>query len=833
MVAQSLAQPRLSLSAKPQVSSSANVHEFSLIEGDVRVEAQALISPGSAVTAQQSASIFVGSGCSLLPGVIVEAVAGPKVMANHSGHEAYSVYLGDRSIIAHKSLIHSPTFIGKGCFVGFRSTLFNARLGEGCVVMMHALVQDVEVPPGRCVPSGAVITSQHQADQLPKVRPEDLEFAKEVMGPLLSTASSPRQIENGSGYGSASRLVSVRSQSQASHTGRSSVKKELRQRSHDTQGNTMQAQRLSPEIVQQVRQHLGQGYRIGMEHADKRRYRSGVWETCTPIKDTREQAVFEALERCLAEHAGEYVRMFGIDSAVKQRVGMVTVQRPGDKPPTASASSSNSGAYGGGYSSQSSYSSNGGGSQAGALASGVAQEVRNLLNAGYAIGTEHASPRHYRSNVWKVCSPIESRDEREVFSRLEHCLDEHSGEYVRMFGIDSQAKTRSATTTIQRADGKPVEIDSRPVQAASGGSQASGGYSSPSYSQSYSSGAGGDEIAQTVSQIIRGGNKIGIEAADKRRYRSGIWQTAPSISATNEAAAIKQLQGFLSQNADKYVRIFSVNGQLKPRGAATTIQQPGQSSGQKASSSDVTTNGREAARSPINENPPHYDDPAYSNRSGGQAGSMDNATLDQITQLVNQGLKISIEFADKRRYRSGIWKTGPSMNARRPAEAIAELGKQIAQHQGEYVRLIATDTTAKRRVAEVTIQRPGQKPSQNGASANGASSSSGGRSSSQSYSSSAYGGGGTSNSGGMESQVMDQVTQLVNQGHKISLEYADKRRYRSGIWKTGSAIAARRPAEAISELGKQLAQHQGEYVRLVGTDTNAKRRVLEATIQRP
>ena len=173
------------------------------------------------------------------------------------------------------------------------------------------------------------------------------------------------------------------------------------------------------------------------------------------------------------------------------------------------------------------------------------------------------------------------------------------------------------------------------------------------------------------------------------------------------------------------------------------------------------------------------------------------------------------------------------MNARRPAEAIAELGKQIAQHQGEYVRLIATDTTAKRRVAEVTIQRPGQKPSQNGASANGASSSSGGRSSSQSYSSSAYGGGGTSNSGGMESQVMDQVTQLVNQGHKISLEYADKRRYRSGIWKTGSAIAARRPAEAISELGKQLAQHQGEYVRLVGTDTNAKRRVLEATIQRP
>ena len=75
----------------------------------------------------------------------------------------------------------------------------------------------------------------------------------------------------------------------------------------------MPSPRLSSEIVQQVRQHISSGYRIGMEHADKRRYRSGVWETCTPIKDTREQAVFAALERCLAEQQGEYVRMFGID----------------------------------------------------------------------------------------------------------------------------------------------------------------------------------------------------------------------------------------------------------------------------------------------------------------------------------------------------------------------------------------------------------------------------------------------------------------------------------------------------------------------------------------
>lgn len=859
---------RLHLLASPQVDASAEVHEFSLIEGNVQIKPRTRVAPGTAVTAEQGASVLIGEDCSLLPGVIVEAVAGAQVMGP-SGNQTCSVYVSDRTVAAHKALIHSPAFIGKDCFIGFRSTIFNARLGDGCVVMMHALVQDVEIPPGRCVPSGAVINSQHQADQLPQVRPEDLEFAQEIVGSAALSRSSPASTASRgrlvSAYGStnnsasshaansppqqqsfdqqsfhqqSSRQSSRHSSSQSSEASRAG--RNSNQFPHATEGANMQAKRLSPEIVQQVRQHLSQGYRIGMEHADKRRYRSGVWETCTPIKDTREQAVFEALERCLAEHSGEYVRMFGIDTKAKQRMGMVTVQRPGDKPVEASTSGGSqygSSAAGNSQSHQSS----------GGLESGVAQEVRNLLNAGYQIGTEHAGPRHYRSNVWKVCSPIETRSEREVFAKLEHCLAEHSGEYIRMFGINAKSKSRTATTTIQRADGKPVEISARAVKStgSSSSAQSSGGYSQ---SQAPSSGSIGDEVAQAVSQIIRGGNAVGIECADKRRYRSGIWQTAPSINASSESGAISQLQNFLSQNADKYVRIFGVNSQQKTRGASTTVQKPGQSnSNGQSQNNGVSTNGRAAARGPINSNSPNYDDPAFRGQSsGGQSGGLDAAVLNQVTQLVNQGHKISLEFADKRRYRSGIWKTGPTVSARRPAEAISELGQQLAQHSNDYVRLIGVDPNAKKRVAELTIQRPGQKPSQGSGSGSrdpinanpphyddpafrGQPSSYG---QSGGYNSNGQGNQSGSN-GGMESAVLDQVTQLVNQGHKISLEYADKRRYRSGIWKTGSAITSRRPAEAISELGKQLAQHQGEYVRLIGTDTQAKRRVLEATIQRP
>jgi carbon dioxide concentrating mechanism protein CcmM len=37
-----------------------------------------------------------------------------------------------------------------------------------------------------------------------------------------------------------------------------------------------------------------------------------------------------------------------------------------------------------------------------------------------------------------------------VVAALEACLAEHSGEYVRMIGIDPQAKRRVAETIIQR-----------------------------------------------------------------------------------------------------------------------------------------------------------------------------------------------------------------------------------------------------------------------------------------------------------------------------------------------------------------------------------------------
>ena len=826
------------------------------------LEANVTIAPGTAVTAQSDASVLIRKNCSLLPGVLIEAVAGPKVTGREGA--VCSVFLGDRVTLAHKAIIHSPAFIGEGCFVGFRSTIYNARLGSGCVVMMHALIQDVEVPPGKCVPSGSVITTQHQADQLPNARPEDLAFAKEI------AESSPRSSAR-SASSARSRLVPIRSESSAqpssgrSDSTRSAAATASRSRpaaqfsnthqstpnsSYDTEGANMQTQRLSPEIVQQVRGYLAQGYRIGMEHADQRRYRSNVWETCTPIKDTREQAVFEALERCLAEHSGEYVRMFGIDPQAKRRVGMVTVQRPDgkavtiDSKPAAGAANNSFGGNSASYSS-SSYGSSESGNDSGGLTANVVERVRSLLRSGFIIGTEHADQRRYRSNVWKSCSPIQSTNERDVLAHLEHCLTEHSGEYVRMFGIDPQANRRIAAETIQRADGTPVDDSGNRQPAVSASRNQAYGASQGATQSGYSAqGGGSGAIAQSVNQILGQGNQVGVEIADARRYRSGIWQTAPTVQSAN------QLQNFLSQHPDKYVRIFGVNNATKTRGSATTIQKPNQRTDAQASQSQSDQSG--SSQDPINANPPHYDDPKFLNRnnSQGYGGSSNQissgyggSNQDKVSQILSQGNRIGVEVADARRYRSGIWQTAPTV------KSASQLQSFLGQNSDKYVRIFSVDKTTKTRGSSTTIQKPGQQTngqfSQNAQDPINANpphyddpkfinrNNSKGYGGSNNHASSGYGSSQGNGGGALESEIMNQVTQLVNQGCRIAIEYADKRRFRSGIWQTGPSIDARRPAEAISALGKQLAAHSGDYVRLVGVDPQAKRRVLETTIQRP
>ncbi|MBD2295947.1 ribulose bisphosphate carboxylase small subunit [Anabaena sphaerica FACHB-251] len=91
----------------------------------------------------------------------------------------------------------------------------------------------------------------------------------------------------------------------------------------------------------------------------------------------------------------------------------------------------------------------------------------------------------------------------------------------------------------------------------------------------------------------------------------------------------------------------------------------------------------------------------------------------------------------------------------------------------------------------------------------------------------------TTNNSHLTLETQAQVRQILSQGYIISLEHVDERRFRTGSWQSCGNLPIDGESDAISTLEFCLGEYSGEYVRLVGVDPKAKRRVVETIIQRP
>jgi len=537
--------------AEAQIHETAFVHPFSNIIGDVRIGANVIIAPGTSIRADEGTPFYIGENTNIQDGVVIHGLEQGRVVGDDN--QEYSVWVGKNSSLTHMALIHGPAYVGENSFIGFRSTVFNAKVGAGCIVMMHALIKDVEVPPGKYVPSGAVITTQKQADRLPDVQPQDKDFAHHVIGINQALRA---------GYLCAADnkcIAPLRNEQVNSYT---SNQVNGLERSIEVASNSLGA-----ETIEQVRYLLEQGYKIGTEHVDQRRFRTGSWTSCQPIEARTLGEAIGALESCLTDHSGEYVRLFGIDPKGKRRVLETIIQRP-DGVVAAGASSFKAPAA----SSNGSYSSNGNGYSNGAgngrISSETLDQIRQLLANGYKIGTEHVDERRFRTGSWNSCKPIDATSANEVVSALEECIDNHQGEYVRLIGIDPKAKRRVLESIIQRPNG-PV--------APSGSSQrtvASAPASSATATATATATRLSAEVVDQIKQVLSGGYKLSIEHVDQRRFRTGSWSSTGPISATSEREAIAAVEAALSEYAGEYVRLIGIDPKAKRRVLESIIQRP-------------------------------------------------------------------------------------------------------------------------------------------------------------------------------------------------------------------------------------------------------------------
>ena len=548
---------------QPRIHDTAQIHPFAEVLGDVTVGASALIAPGCSIRADGGSPFHVGAGSTVHNGVIIHGLPQGKVLGDDQ--TPHSVWIGEQVTLAHLALVHGPAYVGDQSFIGFRSTVFNARVGQGCIVMMHVLIQDVEVPAGKFVPSGSIITTQQQADRLPDVKAVDVNFSTQVVGitDALRSASpasgnfktvATRPLASGTVAASASSVSS-------SETSRRSTYKPNMQNTH-----------LTPDVVDMVRQLISQGYLIGTEHADKRRFQTSSWYSCAPIQANREGDALTALDACLNEHSGEYVRMFGIDAQNRQRVGEMIVQRPGDSNGRSPASSSG---YGGAsYSAPSSPPAYSGG---GSANPSMIEQVRQWLSMGLRVGMEHADARRFQTSSWHSCPPAQSTQERDVMATLEGCLASHPGEYVRIFGIDMANRRRVGELIVQRPNG---------ANGNGGGSRPTPpppSYSTSSYANSYPSSSGGSSMgsagggaiapdaAQQIQQWASQGYKVAAEHADKRRFQTSSWQSCGFM----EGDVLSSLEQCMRQNGRHYVKAYGVDSQSKKRVGEVIVQRPG------------------------------------------------------------------------------------------------------------------------------------------------------------------------------------------------------------------------------------------------------------------
>jgi carbon dioxide concentrating mechanism protein CcmM len=317
-----------------------------------------------------------------------------------------------------------------------------------------------------------------------------------------------------------------------------------------------------------------------------------------------------------------------------------------------------------------------------------------------------------------------------------------------------------------------------------------------------------DSVRQQIRQLLSQGYRVGLEYADARRFRTGSWQSA-SVAQGNEGTVLNSISSILAEHQGEYVQLLGVDTHSRTRVLELMIQRP---DGAVTQVSSTKINGGKAVA-------------AASNGQAPGTGGTDVAQ--SVRQLLSQGYRIGTEFADARRYRATSWTSGPSYQGTREAEAIAMLSELVANHPDDYVRAIGIDTHARRRVAEFVIHKPGEP----------ATLSSGGGGSSQKTSSfsSAYGSSSASSNikTSLSAEVVASVRRLLENSYQITTEHADLRRFRSSSWHTCKPVSATRLQEAVAQLETCLNDHEGEYVRLIGVDTQAKRRVHEEIIQRP
>ncbi|WP_162478077.1 hypothetical protein [Nitrososphaera sp. AFS] len=169
----------------PTISKTAFIDPLAAVIGDCEIGKLVLMAPFAVCRGDEGTPIHIGNYSNVQDGVILHALEttahgkniddrrysaeGLLLKANNTSFKnGFAIFVGDKVSLAHDVQVHGPAYIGNDTFVGMKSLIFNAKVGNRVAIGVSSTITNgVAIPDDKFVPPGGIITTQAQADKLP------------------------------------------------------------------------------------------------------------------------------------------------------------------------------------------------------------------------------------------------------------------------------------------------------------------------------------------------------------------------------------------------------------------------------------------------------------------------------------------------------------------------------------------------------------------------------------------------------------------------------------------------------------------------------------------
>ncbi len=137
----------------PTIDSTSFIDPSAIIIGRVEIGPNCYIGPTVVIRADRFSSddtvarIVIGANCGIQDGAVLHV------------HAENSLAIGNDTLINHGAVIHGPSIIGNHCFIGCKSVITHANIGDTVFVRSNSIIEDVAIPGGYFIEINSVVNN--------------------------------------------------------------------------------------------------------------------------------------------------------------------------------------------------------------------------------------------------------------------------------------------------------------------------------------------------------------------------------------------------------------------------------------------------------------------------------------------------------------------------------------------------------------------------------------------------------------------------------------------------------------------------------------------------